>query len=353
MARAGRGRGFGPKDEVAEVETEKMNGPVEVQVSGMLRRRIAAEGDVIRVGGMLAVIAPADASDEEIDAFVVRETAARTAADTVREPPRAESVSTSLGPVRALVLGDGPEAAVFLHGFGGDALNWRFNIEELHGARRAIAIDLPGHGESTKDVGEGAADELALVAWETIEALGVTRVHLVGHSLGGLVAARLAAGHPDEVASLALIAPAGFGATINADFIDGFAAASSRRELKAVLPLLFVDQNLVGRELVEDILRYKRAEGVSEALTAIRDRLFPAGTQAVSVIEDVSGLDVPSLVLWERTTWSSWPIRRARRLRTHGWRCLTGWSLTTHRGGSGGQRAARRVPVPTESVSSS
>ena len=123
-------------DEVAEVETEKMNGPVEVQVSGMLRRRIAAEGDVIRVGGMLAVIAPADASDEEIDAFVVRETAARTAADTVREPPRAESVSTSLGPVRALVLGDGPEAAVFLHGFGGDALNWRFNIEELHGARR-------------------------------------------------------------------------------------------------------------------------------------------------------------------------------------------------------------------------
>ena len=162
-----------------------------------------------------------------------------------------------------------------------------------------------------------------MVAWETIEALGVTRVHLVGHSLGGLVAARLAAGHPDEVASLALIAPAGFGATINADFIDGFAAASSRRELKAVLPLLFVDQNLVGRELVEDILRYKRAEGVSEALTAIRDRLFPAGTQAVSVIEDVSGLDVPSLVLWERTTWSSWPIRRARRLRTHGWRCLT------------------------------
>ena len=39
--------------EVAEVETEKMNGPVEAQVSGMLRRRIAAEGDVIELAACL------------------------------------------------------------------------------------------------------------------------------------------------------------------------------------------------------------------------------------------------------------------------------------------------------------
>ena len=275
-----------------------MIGPVEAQVSGTVRRRIAAEGDVIQVGGMLAVIASADASEEEIDAFVARETAARAAADAVRESPRPASVSTSLGQVHALVRGDGAEAVVFLHGFGGDVLNWRFNIEEVQAPHRVIAIDLPGHGESTKEVGGGTANELAAAAWETLEALGVTRAHLVGHSLGALVAARLAAGHPDEVASLALIAPAGFGSTINAAFIDGFVAASSRRELKAILPLLFVNQSLVGRELVEEALRYKRAEGVSEALATVRDRLFPAGNQAVSIIEDLSGLDVPTLVLW-------------------------------------------------------
>jgi len=57
-------------DEVAEVETEKINGVVEAPVAGVLRRRVAASYDVIPVGGLLGVIADASVPEAEIDAFV-------------------------------------------------------------------------------------------------------------------------------------------------------------------------------------------------------------------------------------------------------------------------------------------
>ena len=57
-------------DEVAEVETEKINGVVEAPVAGVLRRRVAASDDVIPVGGLLGVIADASVPEAEIDAFV-------------------------------------------------------------------------------------------------------------------------------------------------------------------------------------------------------------------------------------------------------------------------------------------
>ena len=57
-------------DEVAEVESEKINGAVESPAAGVLRRRVADVGDMVPVGGLLGVIAPADVPDAEIDAFV-------------------------------------------------------------------------------------------------------------------------------------------------------------------------------------------------------------------------------------------------------------------------------------------
>jgi pyruvate dehydrogenase E2 component (dihydrolipoamide acetyltransferase) len=90
--------------------------------------------------------------------------------------------------IRYLKLGntDGPPI-VFVHGFGGDLNNWLFNQEALAEHHTAYAIDLPGHGGSTKDVGAGdlASMTAALAAW--MDALKIARAHLVGHSMGGAV----------------------------------------------------------------------------------------------------------------------------------------------------------------------
>jgi pyruvate dehydrogenase E2 component (dihydrolipoamide acetyltransferase) len=160
------------------------------------------------------------------------------------------------------------------------------------------ALDLPGHGESAKDVGAGDVAEFAGVLGGFLDAVGAGRAHLAGHSMGGAVALAFTLEHPERVASLALVAPAGLGEEINADYIDGFVAAERRRELKGVLELLFADQGLVNRTMVDDVLRYKRLDGVQEALTAVAAAMYPSGRQTAILTGRLDRLTVPVLVVW-------------------------------------------------------
>jgi pyruvate dehydrogenase E2 component (dihydrolipoamide acetyltransferase) len=272
-------------DELCEVETEKITGAVEATAGGVLRRRVGAVGEMIPVGGLLGVIADASVPDAEIDAFV-----AEFEASFVPEAEEDAGAQTEMaGPLRFLRQGERGEPVVLIHGFGGDLSNWLFALPALAEEHIVYALDLPGHGGSSKDVGEGSVDSLAEAVEQFLESQGLDRPHLVGHSLGGHVAAVLAQrGH---AASLTLIAPAGVGQEVNRDYLDGFVAAESRRELKPVLQLLFADESLVTRSLVDDVLKYKRIDGVTEALTTIAGAAF--GSQL-----ELTDLDVPLLVLW-------------------------------------------------------
>jgi pyruvate dehydrogenase E2 component (dihydrolipoamide acetyltransferase) len=269
-----------PGDELCEVETEKITGAVEAAAAGVLRRRVGKVGDVIPVGGLLGVIADAAVPDSEIDAFV-----AEFEATFVPEAEEDAGAQPEMaGPLRYLRQGESGEPVVLIHGFGGDLNNWLFAMPALAEAHTVYALDLPGHGGSSKDVGDGRSLADAVVAF--LDSLQLERPHLVGHSLGGLVAAQVAA--RGRAASLTLVAPAGFGRPINQEYIDGFIAAESRRELKPVLQLLFADESLVTRSLVDDVLKYKRIDGVKEALATIAGAAFV----------DAPDVDVPVLTIW-------------------------------------------------------
>jgi pyruvate dehydrogenase E2 component (dihydrolipoamide acetyltransferase) len=285
-------------DEIAEVETEKITGAVESPAAGVLRRHVAAPGDVIAVGGLLGVIAPAEVPDSEIDAFVEEFQASFVPGEAEEEAggPSAETVDTPAGPVRVLVAGEGDEVLVLLHGFGGDAENWRFNLDNLAEGRTVLAIDLPGHGSSTKQAGDLGG--LVTAVTDVLDARGIEKAHLAGHSMGGLVACELALSAPDRVASLALVAPVGLGDEINADYIEGFIAARTRRELKPVLQLLFADPDLVTRQLVDEVLRYKRLDGVDDALRSLQASLFADARQQRVLAGELERVDVPILVIW-------------------------------------------------------
>ena len=66
--------------------------------------------------------------------------------------------------------------------------------------------------------------------------------------------------------------------------------------MKNVLQLLFADPDLVTRDLVNDVLAYKRLDGVDEALRTVADRVFPGRRQAK--VLNLSGSDVPILAVW-------------------------------------------------------
>jgi pyruvate dehydrogenase E2 component (dihydrolipoamide acetyltransferase) len=284
--------------ELVEVETEKIAGAIEAPADGVLRRRVAADGDMVPVGGLVAVIAGADVSDEEIDAFVTEFQASFVPPEDAgdAEPPT-RTVTVDGRELRYLETGEGDGLpVVFVHGFGGDLNNWLFTTEKLSKDRTTYAVDLPGHGASGKDVSSFA--ELVSALGGLLDALGLDRVHLVGHSLGGAVALRTAVERGGRMASLTLIDSAGLGADINDAYVAGFIDAGRRRELKSVLQLLFADPDLVTRQLVDDVLRYKRKDGVDAALRSLAAELFPDGGQTLDLRADLEGLAAPVLVIW-------------------------------------------------------
>ena len=108
----------------------------------------------------------------------------------------------------------GAEAVVMLAGWGCSAYAFRKNIGALaeRGAR-VVAVELKGQGGSDKPLGEGeyTVEALTRHAIDVLDALELERVSLVGLSLGGLVALRVALAAPERVRRLALIDSVGFG----------------------------------------------------------------------------------------------------------------------------------------------
>src|ERR1700754_2720698 len=253
-------------DELLDVETDKISSGVECAFDGTLRRQIAQEGDTLPVGALLGVVADVETPDAEID-----EAVAAFQRDFV--------------------------PAVLIHGFGGDLNAWMFNHAELAAHRAVWALDLPGHGESGKAVDTGSVEELADAVLAFLDDRGIERAHLVGHSLGSLVAMTIAAQAPARVASLALISGAGLGEEINREYIEGFVAGSNRNQLKPHMLKLFADPALVTRQMVEDIVKYKRLEGVPEALQKIAAQAFAGGLQQRSY-RDRLGTLPRALVIW-------------------------------------------------------
>jgi pyruvate dehydrogenase E2 component (dihydrolipoamide acetyltransferase) len=114
------------------------------------------------------------------------------------------------GPVDGLTVhyvaaGRGP-AVLLVHGLGGFAESWRWNMDALAERARVYALDLPGFGQSAKPSAHYDLDFFAAAIDAFLHAMRIGPVSLVGHSLGGAVAVRYALGHPARVDRLALIA---------------------------------------------------------------------------------------------------------------------------------------------------
>jgi pyruvate dehydrogenase E2 component (dihydrolipoamide acetyltransferase) len=259
-------------EELVDVETSKITNVVEAPFAGRVVRIVAQPGETLPVGGLLAVVADGPAAAAEIDAFIA-DFQARFVPETEDEAEAVAARLVEIAPgqaIRTLTMGEGAPALVLLHGFGGDLENWAAVQPALAAKRRVIAVDLPGHGGSTKHVGAATPEALAAMIAAALDAMGEGQVHLAGHSLGGAVALALALHRPEAVKSLVLLCPAALpGTTLNAGFIEGFLNAKRARDLARALEPLFADPARAGRDLAEQILKSKRLDGVEEALTAI------------------------------------------------------------------------------------
>lgn len=187
---------------------------------------------------------------------------------------------------------------VLLHGIGSDAASWASMIAALDPAIEVIAWDAPGYGGSApvsaaSPTPTDYADRLA----DTLDAFGLDRIVLVGHSLGALFAARFAVRHPDRVSALALLSPAlGYGIAAGATLPPAVQARIA--DLAALGASEFAARRsprLVHRpEAKPDIVA-----GVRRAMAAVNPAGYAQAARALgagTLLDDAARVTVPTLV---------------------------------------------------------
>lgn len=197
--------------------------------------------------------------------------------------------------VNVIDRGEG-EAVLFLHGLGLEGPMWWPQVEEFSSRYRCIAIDHRGHGKSDRTYGQYSISGMADDAIGVLDALGVDRVHLVGLSMGGMVAQELVLAHPDRVRTLAVL--------------DSFAqpgeAAAQLDEVGATAVKLGLGGLLGGFEaimLAPSTLsdRPDLVEGFRETFTSTDPICFARAAGAIgefSTLERLGEISVPAVVLW-------------------------------------------------------
>jgi len=226
------------------------------------------------------------------------------AAASATAAPRAETVELADGlHVYALLAGpaEATETIVFLHGLGGSQSTWASVLGDFVGTYRIAALDLPGHGASDKP--EPAAFDysvpsLAATVGEAVEKLELSPSVIVGHSLGGAAAMRLALDRPSLVRALVLVDSAGLGAEVSGELLDRAEAEPSREEARKLLELFFENQRFILERGIDEMHATRSAAGADAAVKALAASAFSRSGQNVNYLDRLGELEAPVLIVW-------------------------------------------------------
>ena len=201
---------------------------------------------------------------------------------------------------------------VMLHGGGPGASAWSNFGRALSGFAqdfRTILVDQPGFGSSDKPAVQGNYYRFsAEYVVALLDELDIDKVHLLGNSLGGGTAMRLALSHPDRVGRLVLMGPGGLSLNLfHADPTEGvrrlmdFGGDPTRDNLRAFISTMVVNQDLVTDELVEERFADATAPGSMEAMRSMGASFWnPEWAQDGMLWREVHQLRKHTLLTWGR-----------------------------------------------------
>lgn len=210
-------------------------------------------------------------------------------------------------------ISDSGAPVILLHGFGGDRQSWQNIQTGLSTEKRSLAFDLPGHGEALDWPRIGNAGIAAKAVARSLEALDLPKVHLVGHSMGGAVAALVALKSPETVASLTLMAPGGFGPEINHRLLRRYAAATGTAEMEVLLEQFFGWEFKLPKFLAKTAAESRARPGAVATLEAIADEIIDGKVQKTLPRDELAALKLPIKVIWG-TQDRVLPTRQAHKL---------------------------------------
>ena len=153
--------------------------------------------------------------------------------------------------------GHGAPALLFIHGFAGDRTYFAPQLAHFASSRRVVALDLRGHGESTT-MTSATLDDFAADVIAVLDAAGLERTVVCGHSMGGVVALKIAGARPDLVRGVAMIEstvlfPAEVREQASTSFVPALAGEHGREALTAFFTNVILSP-LDPPELVDRVL---------------------------------------------------------------------------------------------------
>jgi pimeloyl-ACP methyl ester carboxylesterase len=207
--------------------------------------------------------------------------------------------------------GNGP-AVLFIHGLLGSHRNWAHLVDALDTRHRVVAPDLIGHGASAKPMGDYSLGAHAATLRDLLDHLGIARVTLVGHSLGGGIAMQFCYLFPDRVERLVLVSSGGLGRSVSpllrsatlpgADWVLALAASGwVRNRAEAVGGTLRRLGVRPSADLTEGWLGFSslgEAETRRAFLATARSVIDPGGQTVTAHDHLPMAIAVPTLVVW-------------------------------------------------------
>jgi pimeloyl-ACP methyl ester carboxylesterase len=209
-------------------------------------------------------------------------------------------------PTAVLEGGDGPPV-VLLHSSGEFAALWMRVIPDLVTTHRVVVPDLPGHGAS--EMADGQLDTDHVVAWldALIEHTCPSPPALVGHGLGGAIAARFAIAHPDRLSGLVLVDALGldrfepapsFGLALHR-----FMEQPTEHTRDGLFRQCFVDPDGLRQQLGqrwEPLAAYALDRARTPGIQAALGSLMPALGLTAIPPADLARIVVPTTMIWGR-----------------------------------------------------
>lgn len=174
-------------------------------------------------------------------------------------------------------------------------MSWAGTVPALSGVS-AETPDLAGHGRALDTVGDGSLE--ALTAPVRAQLLEGAPAWLVGHSLGGAVALKLAVEHPEQVKGLVLMAPLGLGKSLDTEMLKEMTQIDAIDDMRRFLNRLVADPALIAPAVAEYALGQLQRPGARHALALVASQLAASRDEIAALLPEVRATGRPVKVLW-------------------------------------------------------
>ncbi|MBW2634745.1 MAG: alpha/beta hydrolase [Deltaproteobacteria bacterium] len=194
------------------------------------------------------------------------------------------------------------ETIVLLHGFGGNKEMWTDFAKFLTPEYHVIILDLPGHGKSTKAIEEWYTPEYQAERLDQFaNALGLSKFHIAGNSMGGEISGEYAVKYPDRLLSVGLFNSGGIPSALTSEILTplvikrkNILIVTNREEYNKVLELMFVKIPPWSEERMEATFQ-KSISG-----TELKEKIITDIARAIAppLEAKLSKIMSPTLILW-------------------------------------------------------